>query len=123
MKVLLDENFPLPLLDALTREGIDGEHIITLGLRGTPDQTIRARLDAEPLLFLTQDTEFLMAPIPEAAWVIVSRVRQSRRIDDRVEVWIGAIRACLSGTPKSRILELIDDGRLLPWFDHPITKE
>lgn len=59
MKVLLDENFPLSLLDALRRARIDADHIITLGLRGTPDGTIRARLDVEPTLFLTQDMEFL----------------------------------------------------------------
>ena len=69
MRVLLDENFPLPLLSALRRERLDAEHIITLGLRGTPDRNIRTRLDAEAVLFLTQDTEFLMAPMRAAAWV------------------------------------------------------
>ena len=63
MKVLLDENFPLPLLDALLRERVDAEHIITLRLRGTTDTSIRARLDREPVLLLTQDTEFLAPPM------------------------------------------------------------
>ena len=42
MKVLLDENFPLPLLGALRGKDIDAEHIITLGLRGATDKIIRA---------------------------------------------------------------------------------
>ena len=58
MKVLLDENFPLPLLDALLREDIDAEHIITLKQRGTSDDTTRARLDQEEIVLLTNDTEF-----------------------------------------------------------------
>ena len=119
MKVLLDENFPLPLLDALLREDIDAEHIITLGLRGTPDRRIRARLDAEAVLLLTQDTEFLMAPAPVVGWVIVSRVKQSRRVEDRVGVWVRAVRDFLSTPSPSRILELMDEGRLLPWLEPP----
>lgn len=119
MKVLLDENFPLPLLDALLREGIDAEHIITLGLRGTPDRRIRASLDAEAVLLLTQDTEFLMAPAPAAGWVMVSRVRQSRTVEDRVGVWVRAVREFLSTPSASRILELTDEGRLSPWVEPP----
>ena len=119
MKVLLDENFPLPLLGALRGEGIDAEHIITLGLRGATDRTIRARLDAEALQFLTQDTQFLMAPMPAAGWVVVSRVKQSRTVDDRVGIWLRAVQDFLATTLPSRVLELIDDGRLLPWFDCP----
>lgn len=119
MKVLLDENFPLPLLEALRGRGVDAEHIITLGLRGTTDRTIRARLDAEAMLFLTQDMEFLMAPVPATGWVIVSRVRQSRTVDERVSVWIRAVQDFLATTPSSRVFELLDDGRLLPWLDSP----
>lgn len=117
MKVLLDENFPLPLLDALLREGIDAEHIITLGLRGTPDRNIRARIDADALIFLTQDAEFLMAPMPVSGWVIVSRVKQSRTVEDRVGIWLRAVQDFLAAPTASRIVELIDDGRLLPWVE------
>ena len=117
MKVLLDENFPLPLLEALLGASIDAEHMITLGLRGTADKIIRARLDAEAVLFLTQDKEFLMATMPAAGWVIVSRVKQSRTVPDRVAVWLRAVQDFLSTPVASRILELVDDGRLLPWFD------
>jgi predicted nuclease of predicted toxin-antitoxin system len=117
VKVLLDENFPLPLLEALRREGIEAEHLSTLGQRGLPDRRIRERLDQEPLLFLTQDIEFISGPRPAAAWIIVSRVKQSRPIHDRVETWLRAIRSCLSETPAGRVLELMDEGQLVPWFD------
>lgn len=53
VKVLLDENFPLPLLDALRRIGIDADHIITLGLRGVSDTEIVKRLDEEAIVLLT----------------------------------------------------------------------
>ena len=117
MKVLLDENFPLPLLDALRRGGIDADHIITLDLRGAPDSALRLRLDHESIVLLTNDTEFLMVPMPKSGWVIVSRVKQSRQLDDRIEIWIDAIRKFLAGRPDSRINELFDDGQLLPWRD------
>lgn len=37
MKILLDENFPLPLYHRLRAAGHDAEHIIVLGQRGIPD--------------------------------------------------------------------------------------
>jgi predicted nuclease of predicted toxin-antitoxin system len=80
VKVLLDENFPLPLLGALRQAGIDTDHIISLGLRGVADQRIREMLRAEPIVFLTQDAEFLEAASPSMAPVVISRVRQSARL-------------------------------------------
>ena len=58
MKLLLDENFPLPLYHDLRATGYDVEHIIVLGQRGLPDAMIRQRLALEEIVFLTQDTEF-----------------------------------------------------------------
>ena len=92
-------------------------YIISLDLRGAPDSSLRLRLDHESIVLLTNDTEFLMVPMPKSGWVIVSRVKQSRRLDDRIEIWVDAIRKFLAGTPDSRINELFDDGRLLPWRD------
>ena len=37
MKVLLDENFPLGLVRALEADGLQVDHIITLGWRGVSD--------------------------------------------------------------------------------------
>ena len=86
MKILLDENFPLALYRTLTADGEDVEHIITLGWRGAPDRRIRDRLVEKHLLFLTQDEDFLFDE-PTEALVVVSRVRQARRLAERVELW------------------------------------
>ena len=91
MKVLLDENFPLPLLGALRHAGIDADHIISLGLRGVTDQRIREMLRAEARLFLTQDAEILEAVSPSTAVVVVSRVRQSRPLAERMSLWVAAM--------------------------------
>jgi hypothetical protein len=51
MKILLDENFPLALVRRLREERLEVDHIILLGLRGTPDSAILDRLDSEDILF------------------------------------------------------------------------
>jgi hypothetical protein len=115
VKVLLDENFPLPLLGVLRQAGIDADHIISLGLRGIADQRIREMLRTEPLLFLTQDAEFLEAASPSMAHVVVSRVRQSRPLAERISLWLGAIEALGRVETAERLFELTDDGQLIPW--------
>lgn len=114
MKVLLDENFPLALLRSLVRDGEEAEHIITMGWRGASDQQIRERLLDPNLLFLTQDEDFLLDK-PRAAIVVLSRVRQSRRLEERVQVWRQAIHELVSTPRPERQFELLDDGRLVPW--------
>ena len=114
MKVLLDENFPLALLRSLLKDGQEAEHIITMGWRGASDQQIRERLVDRSVLFLTQDEDFLLDK-PTAATVVLSRVRQSRRLAERVQIWRQAIHE-LASTPRPEgLFELTDDGRLLPW--------
>ena len=116
MTVLLDENFPLGLLRCLQADGFAAEHIITLGLRGAPDSHIRERLQDNQLLFLTQDEDFLFgAGVPPT--VVVSRVKQSRRLEDRIEIWRSAVRQLAAAQRSERLLELLDDGRLAPWRD------
>ena len=61
MRILLDENFPLALVRRLRDEGHDAEHIILLGLRGSPDSRILKRLNSEEVLFLTHDLESLIS--------------------------------------------------------------
>lgn len=114
MKVLLDENFPLPLLVALRGAGVDAEHIISLNLRGVADRRIREMLRADRLLFLTQDLEFL-SESPSTSIIVVSRVRQSRPLAERLSVWLQGIDALLQGESVERLFELHDDGRLVPW--------
>ncbi len=66
-------------------------------------------------MFLTQDDDFLFGT-PVNATIVVSRVRQSRGLADRIEVWRNAI-ASLSGTAQTtRVFELTDEGGLGPWL-------
>lgn len=116
MIVLLDENFPLGLLRSLQNDGLSAEHIITLGWRGALDARIRERLQDDQVLFLTQDEDFLFGETVTAV-VVVSRVRQSRPLKDRIEVWRRCIREILETRRPERLLELMDDGTLLPWRD------
>lgn len=114
MKILLDENFPLALLRSLLADGANAEHIITLGLRGVSDARIRERLTDPEVLFLTQDDDFLLSE-PTHAVIVVSRVRQARRIEERVDLWRHAIRVLLDAPRTAPRFELLDDGTLLPW--------
>ncbi len=52
----------MALLRHLQEAGHDAEHIIVLGQRGISDELILRRLNAEELLFLTHDQEFLELP-------------------------------------------------------------
>ena len=114
MIVLLDENFPLGLLRSLQRDGLSVEHVITLGWRGASDARIRERLQDDQLLFLAQDEDFLAGEAVRAI-VVVSRVRQSRPLKDRVEVWRHCVSELVQASRTERIFELMDDGTLLPW--------
>lgn len=118
MKILLDENFPLALSRALAADGKNVEHIITLGLRGASDVYIRERLLQTDVLFLTHDEDFLFDRLNEAT-VVVSRVRQSRRLAERVDVWRRAVIDLLQNPRAERRFELMDDGYLLAWEEGP----
>jgi hypothetical protein len=117
LKILLDENFPLGLYRSLTADGEEVEHIITLGRRGAPDQQIRELFDRD-VLFLTQDEDFLFDK-PTEAIVVLSRVRQSRPLAERVQVWRQAILELIRNPKLERRFELMDDGYLLAWEPGP----
>lgn len=121
MKILLDENFPLGLVRTLQTDGLDVDHVITLGIRGASDAQIRERLSDTELIFLTQDDDFLSGE-PVAAFVVVSRVRQSRELADRIEAWRAAVQALIKSEPTSRLFELTDDGALVPWPVVPLDR-
>lgn len=116
MKVLLDENFPLGLVRVLELDGVQVEHIITLGWRGASDTRIRTRLSSPDVLFLTQDEDFLFGE-SVASIVVVSRVRQARRLTERIEVWRRAVGDLVSTPQSVRLFELTDEGVLMPWRD------
>ena len=118
MTILLDENFPLGLVRVLEGDGLELEHIITLGWRGASDARIRTRLSRPEVLFLTQDEDFLFGEAV-AAIVVVSRVRQARRLAERIRVWRKAVLALVRAPQDERLFEPTDDGVLLPWRDVP----
>jgi hypothetical protein len=82
--------------------------------RGASDRRIRERLVEKHLLFLTQDEDFLLDE-PTEALVVVSRVRQARRLAERVEVWRTAILYLTQNPRPERRFELMDDGSLVAW--------
>jgi predicted nuclease of predicted toxin-antitoxin system len=118
VKLLLDENLPLPLYHELRAAGYDVEHIIVLGQRGLPDAVIRQRLALEELVFLTQDTEFEDLPADYRAIVIISRVRQNLPIQQRVDIWFKAIQNFLTFKPPGKLFELLETGEVMPWEIH-----
>ena len=68
------------------------------------------------MLFLTQDDDFLFGPAVSAI-IVISRVKQSRRLTDRIEVWQSAVRELVNKPRTERLFELTDDGALAPWRD------
>jgi hypothetical protein len=117
VKVLLDENFPLPLYHRLRAAGHDAEHIV-LGQRGTPDSAIRQRLMAEELVFLTNDIEFEDHPADYRAQVVISRVPQRLPTTRRVEIWFGALEGFLKAKPAGRLFDLHENGEITEWTIH-----
>lgn len=116
MRVLLDENFPLGLLRTLHADGFEAEHIITIGWRGASDARVRERLQDADVLFLTHDEDYLFGPSVPAV-IVVSRVRQSRRLRERIELWRDAVRDLAQRPRAERVFELMDTGVIVPWRD------
>jgi hypothetical protein len=104
------------LLRSLQDDGLAAQHIITLGRRGASDARIRERLQDDQVVFLTQDEDFLFGEASRAI-VVLSRVRQSRLLKDRIEIWRHCVRELLQASKPERLYELMDNGALLPWQD------
>jgi predicted nuclease of predicted toxin-antitoxin system len=113
MIILLDENFPLRFYTRLQKEGLAAQHIL-LTDRGIDDKQIIARLMQEEMLFLTQDEDFVEAAPDCKASIIWSRVSQSMAIDQRVEIWLNAVRQFFAKPWNENFFELYDDGQLHP---------
>jgi predicted nuclease of predicted toxin-antitoxin system len=113
MIILLDENFPLRFYTRLQKEGLAAQHIL-LTDRGIEDKQITARLMREEMLFLTQDEDFVEAAPDCKASIIWSRVSQSMAIDQRVEIWLNAVRQFFAKPWNENFFELYDDGQLHP---------
>jgi predicted nuclease of predicted toxin-antitoxin system len=115
LKILLDENFPLPLYHRLRAAGYDVEHIIVLGLRGIKDSELRKRLAREEMILLTQDTEFEDVPSDCRGQVIISRVRQNLAIQQRVNIWFDALQEFMTRQRPEKLFDLLETGQIIPW--------
>jgi predicted nuclease of predicted toxin-antitoxin system len=115
LKILLDENFPLPLYRRLREAGYDAEHVIALGKRGMPDAELRRRLAAEPIVLLTNDTEFEDIGLDYAGKVIISRLPQRLPITERVEIWFYALQRFLECESPHKLFDLLPDGQIVAW--------
>ena len=82
--------------------------------RSDGDQQIRGRLFDKDVLFLTHDEDFLF-DAPTEAIVVLSRVRQSRSLAERVDVWRRAIVDLAQNRRPELRFESMDDGTLLAW--------
>lgn len=118
MKVFLDENFPLTLVHRLRDDGHDADHVVTVGWRGASDARIGERLVDGDLLFLTQDEDFLFTR-GLAAVIVLSRVRQARPLQERIDIWRTAVRVLAGSALPERRFELLDDGSFVPWDEGP----
>jgi hypothetical protein len=116
VRFLLDENFPLGLIRALRSDGLVADHVIALGWRGASDKQIREHLQDAQIVFFTQDDDFLFGETVPAV-VVLSRVRQSRPLQERIEIWRKAGRDLPQTSGVERLFELTDEGVLLPWHD------
>lgn len=123
MKILLDENFPLPLYRRLRERGYDAEHVIALGQRGMPDSALRQRLAAEELVFLTNDTEFESLAGDCRAQVIISRLPQRWPTSQRVEIWLKGLEAFLERKPGGKLFDLLPSGEVIAWESRPLPRE
>lgn len=118
MKILLDENFPLPLFHRLRTAGYDAEHIIVLRLRGVKDSEIRKRLAREETVLLTQDTEFEDVAADCRGQIIISRVRQNLPIQRRVDIWFKALQEFMTRQRSEKLFDLLESGQIIPWKMH-----
>jgi hypothetical protein len=112
VKILLDENFPLPLLRVLRATGIEAEQIITLSHQQLSDREVQDRLRSEPVVFLTEDAEFLTGEPDYAATVLVSRVKPCRPLEERLSLWVRSVRHLVDWPTTHRLFELTDGGDL-----------
>lgn len=115
MKILLDENFPLPIYHRLRMAGYDVEHIIVLGLRGVKDSELRKRLAREEIILLTQDTEFEDVTANSRGQVIISHVRQNLPIQRRVDIWFKALQEFMTRQRPEKLFDLLENGQIVPW--------
>ena len=75
-------------------------------------------METEELVLLTHDSEFEDIQSRYRGIVIISRVRQSLPIQQRVALWTDAIEGFLSKRPSGKLFDLLEDGTIVPWKIH-----
>lgn len=58
MRIKVDENLPLSLVEILNALGHDAEHVVTEGLSGRDDLAVWAAAQVEDRFLITQDVRF-----------------------------------------------------------------
>jgi predicted nuclease of predicted toxin-antitoxin system len=58
-RILLNENLPASLVATLETAGLEAVHVRDLGLQGQPDGDIWRRAQAEGLVIMTKDLDYL----------------------------------------------------------------
>lgn len=103
MRIKIDENLPLSLVEILTAFGHDTEHVVTEGLTGRDDLAVWAAAQVEERFLITQDIRFanahmagrgahsgvLLVRMRNAAASELTRVVRSVFADHDVETWSG----------------------------------
>jgi predicted nuclease of predicted toxin-antitoxin system len=83
MRILLDENLPADLVEALGAFGHDVVHACARNLSGRPDPDVRALAQSEHRLLITQDIRFadlrVFRPGDHAGFVLVRLKRPGLR--------------------------------------------
>ena len=83
MRILLDENLPTDLVEALRALGHDVEHVCSKNLSGHPDPDVSAVAQSENRLLISQDIRFADArqfrPGRHAGFVLVRLKRPALR--------------------------------------------
>jgi predicted nuclease of predicted toxin-antitoxin system len=83
MKILLDENLPMGLVNALRALGHDVEHVYSRDLSGRPDDDVRSVAQSEDRYLIMQDRRFadarVFAPGTHPGLLLVRMKRPGRR--------------------------------------------
>ena len=82
MKLKLDENLPVELLDDLRQAGHDGDSVQEEGIAGAPDDVVLARAKAEARVLLTLDKgigDLRVYPLSQFSGIVLFRPPTSGR--------------------------------------------
>jgi predicted nuclease of predicted toxin-antitoxin system len=114
MRVLVDEDLPRSLAEALQSVGIEAHHVLDLGLRGASDDRIYARAIADDWVLLTADLGFgntVRFPLMDRPGIIIARFPNEIATSTLNTTIAGALRE-LEDAEVRGALVLIEPGRV-----------